>query len=248
MHFSPLKITLLLIAGVASLSIADPQLVMSTVSPDEISARISQLESLRQNESLSSSEKKQLDNLWKSATAIEQMNERCGSISLTEELDEDCERFYKYELPRFETEFFNVTGEIRLSPTRLSNTIEQRRSAIKQCYDALQIEAFRPSRYLSLEGNYSAEPLSHGIEISYDFTLETNSEALQLLRNRMEQWNSVCGSIVLHSDHSGNLAPLFLDLIQESEYKADDANGSLYFKLGSNYSNRPYIAAELEVQ
>jgi len=232
---------MLLLLGGASMAFADPQLAMSTISPEELSTKISQLDALRKNESLSEDEKEQLDLLWKNAAAIEQMNDRCGSISLTEEMDDDCGRFYQYELPEFETEFFKITGEIRLSPTRLSNAIEQRRNAITQCYEALQIDAFHPSRYLSLEGRYTPEPLTQGIEVSYDFTLEQNSNALTQLRDRMRQWNSVCGSIVLHSDNSGKLAPVFKDLIEHSRENAENVNGGLYFDVGRSGYNQAYI-------
>ncbi len=247
MQISSTKATLLfLLAGVTAAT-ADPQLAMSTISPEEISARISQLNTLRQSETLSDHEKEQLDQLWENAAAIEEMNDRCGSISLTEEMDEDCGRFYQYELPEFETEFFKVTGEIRLSPTRLSNAIEQRRNAINQCFEALQIEAFHPSRYLSLEGRYSPEPLTQGIEVSYNFTLEQNRETLNQLKQQLRQWNSVCGSIVLHSDNSGNLAPVFKDLIQNSRNGAKNTNGTLYFDISrSGYSRSTILVKTAE--
>lgn len=216
----------------ATLAAADPQLVMSTQDPKVLKARISQLKELQNSNQLSDTERERLDQLWQDAAIIEMMNDRCGTISITEVLDESCGNFYQKELPKFEAEFFKLTGEIRLSRSRLSNAIEQRRQAIQQCYDALQIEAFYPSRYFSLEGKYTPEPLSNGVEVSYNFHLEWKDDAFNELNDRLEEWNRVCGDIVHHSDNSGELAPIFSELITNSISQANTVNGGLYFELG----------------
>lgn len=223
--------------------LADPQPVMwQQQDPDLLRERISQLKELRNNSQLSYDEKRQLDELWQDAATIEIMNDRCGYISITEEIDASCGHFYQYELPKFETKFFKLTGEIRLSPTRLSNAIEQKRQAIQQCYDALQIEAFYPTRYFKLEGKYTPEPLSKGIEVSYDFRLQSNEDAIDDLGQRLKEWQSVCGNIILHSDNSGQLAPLFVDLIQKSKSEANNVIGGLYFE------RAPYGYSEIIVK
>lgn len=215
--------------------IAAPTAMLSIVDPNDVRARISKLRQIKEEQFLSDSEQEALNSLWAKAAAIEQMNDRCGSIELTEELDEDCGYFYQYDLPKFETEFFKVTGEIRLSENRLSTAMEQRRNAIHQCFEALQIEAFHPSRYLTLEGTYAAEPLTHGFEVSYDFYIQHNEETIKQLNERMSQWNKVCGKIVLHSDNSGSLAPIFVELLNKSRKNASNVNGTLYFEPEESY-------------
>lgn len=236
-HSTFLRAFSIVIAFCSAYVTAEPTLAMSTIDPNVVKAQISAIQQLRESTNLSSTEQDALDELWRKASQIEAMNDKCQSISLTEEIDQDCGKFYQYELPKFETEFFKVTGEIRLSPTRLSNAIEQRRNAITQCFEALQVEAFHPSRFLSLEGKYAAEPLSQGVEVSYNFSLVPKEDAVTELNRRMQQWNDICGSIVLHSDNSGHFAPLFEDLIKQSRKNAPD-NGGLYFEAKTgNFSN-----------
>lgn len=220
---------------------ADPQLVMSQQDPSLLKSRISQLNEMRKNTQFSDAERERLDELWKEASDIEIMNDRCGTISINEELDESCGHFYQYELPKFETDFFKLTGEIRLSPNRLSNAIEQRRQAINQCYEALQIEAFYPTRFFTLEGNYTPEPLTQGVEVSYNFKLQENHTALQDINTRLRQWLNICGNIIYHSDNSGALAPIFVELVQQSRNQAGEQNGGLYFELDPNYRQRLYV-------
>lgn len=218
-----------------SLVWAEPRFV-TTTSVENIQSKISQLKEMRESEELSDYEKEQLNELWEEAGRIEVMNERCGSISLTETLDTECGSFYETELPEFETSFFRITGEIRLSSTKLFNSVEKKRQAINLCYEALQIEAFYPARFYTLEGDYAAEPLPNdGIEISYDFTLQPKTSATTQLEEQMQHWYAACGSIILHSDNSGNLAPVFQDLIENSKSQAKNKKGSLYFDVEKNY-------------
>lgn len=228
----------LILFCIAGMAFANPQLVMSQQDPAVLKGRISQLKEMRNNGMLSDAEREQLDELWRDASDIEIMNDRCGTISITEELDESCGHFYQYELPKFEADFFKLTGEIRLSPNRLSNAIEQRRQAISQCFEALQVDAFYPTRYFTLEGNYTPEPLSKGVEVSYNFNLQGNDNALEDLDVRIRQWYNVCGSIIHHSDNSGALAPIFVELIRQSQSNAGNSNGGLYFELQQGYGKK----------
>lgn len=209
------KLVMMLFSLAAGIAFASPQLVMSQQDPAVLKAYISQLREMRNSGKFSAAEREQLDELWRTAADIEVMNDRCGTISITEEIDESCENFYQYELPKFETQYFKLTGEIRLSPNRLSNAIEQRRQAINQCYEALQVDAFYPTRYFTLEGSYTPEPLSKGVEVSYNFSLEENRGAINDLNDRIRQWYNACGKIIHHSDNSGALAPIFVELVRQ---------------------------------
>lgn len=232
------KLVMVLFSLAAGIAFASPQLVMSQQDPAVLKAYISQLREMRNSGKFSAAEREQLDELWRTAADIEVMNDRCGTISITEEIDESCENFYQYELPKFETQYFKLTGEIRLSPNRLSNAIEQRRQAINQCYEALQVDAFYPTRYFTLEGSYTPEPLSKGVEVSYNFSLEENRGAINDLNDRIRQWYNACGKIIHHSDNSGALAPIFVELVRQSRANASKANGGLYFELEQGYGKR----------
>lgn len=232
------KLFFVLSCFTVGIAFANPQLVMSQQDPAVLKARISQLNEMRNNNQFSDAERERLDALWQDASTIEIMNDRCGTISITEQIDESCGHFYQYELPKFEAAFFKLTGEIRLSPNRLSNAIEQRRQAINQCYEALQIEAFYPTRYFTLEGNYTPEPLSRGVEVSYNFSLTEKDDAIKELNDRIRQWHSVCGHIIHHSDNSGALAPIFTELVRQSRSEAPNVNGGLYFELEQGYGKR----------
>lgn len=222
---------------------ADPTLMLSSSDPETIKARISELRELRNAGNLSSSEQQSVDALWEQAALIEEMNDRCGSIDLTESYDSDCGHFYEIELPKFETELFKLTGEIRLSSTRLSKAMEDKRKSINVCYEALQVEAFHPSRILTLNGKYAPEPLSHGVEISYDFKLETNQDVVSSLKERMQDWYEACGEIILRSDGSNEIAPLFQEKINGG------TNSNLYFELGRDYNGFVlYVKSKSSIQ
>lgn len=228
------KLFILLWITFIGFAVADPQAVYSTIDPEEVRSRISQLKEFRNNERLSDQEKEKLDNLWYQASKIEQMNDRCGSIDLTELLDDDCGYFYQHELPQFERDFFEVTGEIRLSSNRLSNAINNKRYAIEQCYEALQIESFHPTRFYELNGHYTPEPLSKGFEVSYEFGLHPNRDVLNDIDQRLNSWIKACGEYIMHSDNSGALAPLFVEKISQSKKNAGNTSGGLYFELQNN--------------
>lgn len=222
---------------------ADPTLMLSSSDPETVKARISELRELRNAGNLSSSEQQSVDALWEQAALIEEMNDRCGSIDLTESYDSDCGHFYEIELPKFETELFKLTGEIRLSSTRLSKAMEDKRKSINVCYEALQVDAFHPSRILTLNGKYSPEPLSHGVEISYDFRLEANRDVVSSLKERMQEWYEACGEIILRSDGSNEIAPLFQEKINER------TNSNLYFELDRDYNGFVlYVKSKSSIQ
>lgn len=234
MKFSSFKAFATILLGAAVYATADPQLVMQSISAENIANRISQLQSMKNDNSLSEEERGQLDLLWKQAAAIQALNDKCSTIDLTDVIDKDCQNLYQVDFPAFETQFFKVTGEIRLNPNRLSQAMNNKRLAIEQCYDALQVEAFYPSRYFELDGTYTPEPLSNGFEVSYDFSLQDKSSALQDLANHLQDWYGICQQIIQRSDGSGNLAPLFVEKVNQSIDNAGKTMGSLYFDINES--------------
>ncbi|SOE78177.1 hypothetical protein SAMN05720781_2402 [Fibrobacter sp. UWT3] len=57
--------------------------------------------------------------LLKRANRIAEMNDRCSSVSLNDLLDTTCARFYEIELPTFENDYMELTGEVRLGSMRM---------------------------------------------------------------------------------------------------------------------------------
>lgn len=202
---------------------------VTTVSGDELQSKIRLLDDLRkQSEGLSSEKKAKLDAIWEEAQQIERMNDRCREISLNEVPEEDCQTFYAQTLPRFETEFFKITGEIRLGGARLANSVEEQRKAIQACFDALQIEAFHPSRFYQIDAEWSVEPLQNGVEISYDFSLKPQYDVKERHESLLKDWYDACYEIVSRKDGS-DFTPIFKDAIENSQDRAGKVNGALYF-------------------
>ncbi len=202
---------------------------VTTVSGDELHSKIRQLDDLRrQAGNLSDEKKERLDAIWEEAQRIEQMNDRCREISINEVPEEDCQTFYAQTLPQFETEFFQITGEIRLGGVRLANSVAKRREAIQSCFDALQIEASHPSRFYQIDGEWSMEPLKDGAEFSYKFSLKPQDGVKNQHESLLKDWYDACFEIVSRKNRS-EFTPLFKDAIEKSRGNTGKVNGSLYF-------------------
>lgn len=230
MKLSCSSFIIMCVVCVATFALATPQLIMQSISPEELKNRIKELEGMQKGENLSSDEKAKLDALWRNASKIQEMYDRCGTIDLTDVIDEDCGRLYREELPEFESNYFEVTGEIRLNPSRLSQNMDAKRSAIQECFAALPADAFYPTRYFELDGGYSAEPLEEGFELSFDFYLRLKQEAIDDLESYLQKWNNACHEYIMRSDGSGVMAPFFSDKIKQSIQNASKTTGSLYFR------------------
>ena len=89
---------LLVVSLLLSFAWAEPQLVVSNVSSDEIRAQLRDLKKL-ESTTLDEASKQRLTELWFEASEIAELNDRCGEISLSEELDYECSSFFKVKLP-----------------------------------------------------------------------------------------------------------------------------------------------------
>ena len=61
--------------------------------------------------------------LLKRANRIAEMNDRCSSVSLNDLLDTTCAQFYEVELPTFENDYMELTGEVRLGSMRMATLL-----------------------------------------------------------------------------------------------------------------------------
>lgn len=195
---------------------AEPEIILSSVSSEMVKEQLTEIEKLKQLNYLDEESKSQLDKLWERASKIAELNDKCAEISLNETLNSECFDFYQKELPQFENDFLNLTGEIRLNGMNLSHNMENRREAIEACFNAFPLHSIDFPKLITLEGDVTPEPLSDGVEISYHFSFVRNESTIQALEHQLNIWYSTCNSIIFRTDNSGEFAPLFQERLAEN--------------------------------
>ena len=165
--------------------------------------------------------------LLKKANRVAEMNDRCASISLNDLLDTTCARFYEVELPAFENEYMEVTGEVRLGSMRVATTLEERTRQLATCSEALTSIVISRDQLLRLRGNVYLEPLNYDgdFDAEYDFELSYDPSRVNQQLRLANLWIEKCGPIVLRQSGS-EFAPMFVATLKVK-------NDSLK-KLGSN--------------
>ena len=206
------------IAFLAALAVADEiQVYLNAATPEETAARVKELERLRSSsQGLNSGLKSDLDQLWERATKIAELNDRCREISLNTAIDPTCDNFYKVELPKFEEDFYKVTGEIRLNAAQFSQSMKDKRQMIEECFESFPLLQMSPRDVFLLNGSIDAEPTKKGIDVEFVFNLATvpnerwrdNSRSSALL-NSINTWMSICEPYIYRQGEPGRLAPLF---------------------------------------
>lgn len=135
---------------------ADPTVSIFVKDASEIENLRADLSELK--ESLGE-ENEALNKLIEQANRICIMNDRCQMLSINDILDDSCGKFYAVELPEFEANYMEVTGEIRLGSMTMSNNLEQRTQQIDACAEALSQIIVSKERLLKIEGGVDLEPL-----------------------------------------------------------------------------------------
>ena len=152
-----------------------------------------------------------IDSLLRDANAIAQMNSRCSSIDLTQELDTACGHFYTVDLPEFEARYMRITGEARLNAITMETEMNKREGQICACADALLGIAIPKEQLIVLNGSFTAEPLpDNKFDITYHYDMTWNRELAENMRHRAERWIETCRQII-HRQNSIELAPLFIN-------------------------------------
>lgn len=156
----------------------------------------------------------ELSELIQLANRIAEMNNRCGSISINDVLDESCGNFYAVELPEFEARYMEVTGELRLGSMSMASGLEQRTQQIDACVDALSRIIVSKENLLKIKGDVDLEPLSHSgaFDATYNFNLFYDEKKMDLQKHLAEMWLSKCNEIVLRKSGE-EFAPLFIESI-----------------------------------
>lgn len=159
-----------------------------------------------------SSSNTDLNELLETANLIGEMNDRCGSISLTEPLDESCQTFYKVTLPEFEKKYSQVTGSIRIGSMQLKDGAQHRIANINACVDALTPFYVSHSSVLELDGDIvdviPLDEMGERINVKYDFELRLSKLAIKSLLKMADSWLSQCGSAIVDKS-SGEYVPMF---------------------------------------
>ena len=193
-------------------------------SPEEIRALQDELRNLQ---TMAGDSNPEVAALLKKAHRIAEMNDRCSSISLNELLDTACARFYEVELPTFENEYMELTGEVRLGTMRMATTFDERIRQLASCSDALTSIVKSREQLLRLRGNVYLEPINYegDFDAEYDFKLSYDSSRVNQQQRLANLWIQKCGGIVLRQS-GREFAPMFVATLKVK-------NDSLK-KVGSN--------------
>ena len=177
-------------------------------SPEEIRALREELQNLQ---TMAGDSNPEVAALLKRANRIAEMNDRCASISLNDLLDTTCAQFYEVELPAFENEYMELTGEVRLGAMRMATTFDERIRQLASCSEALTSIVKSREQLLRLRGNVYLEPINYegDFDAEYDFALMFDSARVSQQQRLANLWIQKCGPIVLRQS-GREFAPMFI--------------------------------------
>lgn len=181
-------------------------------SPEEIKALQDELLNLKE---MAGTSKPKLDSLLERANRIAKMNDQCSMVSINEVLDTACGHFYEVELPAFEDEYMDVTGEIRLGSMRMATSIEERTRQLVSCSEALTSIVVPREQLLQLKGNMYLEPVNFrgDFDADYKYALTLDPRRMALQERLANLWISKCGDIV-ERQSGGEFAPMFIAFLK----------------------------------
>ena len=177
-------------------------------SPEEL--RLLQ-EELKTLQTMAGDSNPEIASLIARANRVAVMNDRCSSISINDLLDTTCARFYEVELPAFENEYMEITGEVRLGSMRMATTLEERMRQLSSCSEALTSIVVSRDRLLRIRGNVYLEPINFegDFDAEYSFALSYDPAKLAQQQRLANLWIEKCGPIVLRQSGS-EFAPMFV--------------------------------------
>ncbi len=178
----------------------------------------------------------QIDTLLNRASSIAKMNDRCSIISINDLLDEECSHFYSVELPEFESEYMELTGELRLNSVKMGSTLAERAEQIQVCASALGGILVSKDKLLKLDGNVDLEPLdlSGAFDATYEFNLYFDGSRMNQQKSLMERWIDKCSEVVVRKAHD-EFAPLFVDRINSINDSLEKNNANVKIVLEPEY-------------
>ena len=228
------RLALLILLALAGETFADEIITIYNRDQADIDALQRDLEALKQNVASNPA----IDSLLEQAGEIAQMNNRCSSIDLTQELDPACGHFYTVDLPEFEAKYLQITGEARLNAITVETEMNKREEQIHACTDALLSIAIPKEQLIILNGSFTAEPLpGNKFDITYHYDMKWNKDLAENMMKRARRWVETCHQVV-HRQGSTELAPLFTNRLDSINnvlsssknvmYKLDKSTQSMY--------------------
>ncbi|MCQ2106909.1 MAG: hypothetical protein MJZ26_14095 [Fibrobacter sp.] len=181
-------------------------------------------------------ENPEIDALLQRATHIAEMNNRCSMISINDVLDEACGRFYSVDLPEFEAQYMELTGELSLNAVKVGNTLAERTEQIQVCATALGGILVSKDKLLKLDGGVDLEPLdlAGAFDATYDFTLYFDENLMNQQKRLMDRWVERCSEVVVRKAHD-EFAPLFVDRINAVNDSLEKSNANVKIVLEPEY-------------
>lgn len=181
-----------------------------SLSKADLSSMQNQLSAIKKSSETTGKLKKDLEQLMKKAERIASLNDKCGSISINDVLDPECQK-YKEELPDFRSEFMRVTGEIRLNNMdKILEKAQDEESLITTCSEAFSQFFISPEQLTSIRMNsdLDIEPQNRNNDylVNYDFSITYDKKRLRIIQRNAELWVNSCRKHVLKK---GRLAALF---------------------------------------
>ena len=200
-----------------------------TKSPEEMRALKEELKNLQ---TMAGDSNPEVAALLKKANRIAEMNDRCASISLNDLLDTTCARFYEVELPMFETEYMELTGEVRLGSMRMATTLEERTRQLASCSEALTSIVISRDQLLRLRGNVYLEPINFegDFDAEYRFSLSYDSARVSQQQRLANLWIEKCGPIVLRQSGE-EFAPMFIATLTVKNDSLNKAGSNVKFMM-----------------
>lgn len=200
-----------------------------TKSPEEMRALKEELKNLQ---TMAGDSNPEVAALLKKANRIAEMNDRCASISLNDLLDTTCARFYEVELPMFETEYMELTGEVRLGSMRMATTLEERTRQLASCSEALTSIVISRDQLLRLRGNVYLEPINFegDFDAEYRFSLSYDSARVSQQQRLANLWIEKCGPIVLRQSGE-EFAPMFIATLKVKNDSLNKAGSNVKFMM-----------------
>ena len=170
--------------------------------------------------------------LLKRANRIAEMNDRCSSVSLNDLLDTTCARFYEVELPMFENDYMELTGEVRLGSMRMATTFEERIRQLASCSEALTSIVKSREQLLRLRGNVYLEPINFegDFDAEYDFSLSYDSARVSQQQRLANLWIEKCSPIVVRQSGK-EFAPMFIATLKMKNDSLKNAGSNVKFMM-----------------
>ena len=189
-------------------------------------------EELRNLQTMAGDSNPEVAALLKRANRIAEMNDRCSSVSLNDLLDTTCARFYEVELPTFENDYMELTGEIRLGSMRMATTFEERIRQLASCSEALTSIVKSREQLLRLRGNVYLEPINFDgdFDAEYDFSLSYDTARVSQQQRLANLWIEKCGPIVLRQTGK-EFAPMFIATLKVKNDSLNKAGSNVKFMM-----------------